>query len=76
MALQVEQRLAGDVADQLDLVGPEANAAGPERFEVVEVAGRVDGCPGVPQGSIHLERDGVPIGGGAHRSDQAKSTSG
>ena len=56
VALQVEERLAGDVADHLDLVRPEPDAAGLERLEVVEIARRVDPRPGVPEGPIGLER--------------------
>ena len=40
MALEVEERPAGDVADHLDLVRPEPDAAGLEAVEVVEVARR------------------------------------
>jgi hypothetical protein len=48
VALQVEQSLAGHVADQLDLVRPKPDAAGPEAVEVVEGATDVDARPGVP----------------------------
>ncbi len=76
VALQVEQRLAGDITDQLDLVGSKAHAARPECREVVEVARGVDRRPGIPKRSIGFEGGGQPIRSATHRSDQANNTSG
>jgi hypothetical protein len=52
VALEVEQRLACDVPEQLDLVRPNPDAAGLEPLQVVEVARRVDRRPGVPEGLV------------------------
>ena len=67
MALQVEQRPTRDIADELDLVRPEPDAAGPEALEVVEVTRRVDRGPGVPQRLVRGERLGIPIRSAGHR---------
>ena len=56
MALEVQEGLAGDVADHLDLVRTEPHAAGLEPLEVVELAGGVDGRPGIPEGLVGRDR--------------------
>ena len=70
---------ARDIADELDLVAAQPDAAGPEALEVVEVTRRVDGGPGVPQGVVGGERPRHSGRSARHvrpqRSDQAKSTS-
>ena len=77
MALQVEQRPAGDVADHLDLVRPEPDAAGLEALEVVEVAGRRGPPSRRPRATRLAANDAVAVGRRVgQRSDHAKSTSG
>jgi len=64
VALQMEERLAGDVADLLDLVVAQADAVLPaaERGDVVELGCDVDPGPGIPdvavpaQGLVHRHR--------------------
>jgi hypothetical protein len=56
MALEVEERLAGDVAQCLDLVRPDPDPALSEPRDVVELALGVDLRPGVPQPLVRGER--------------------
>src|SRR4029453_17786727 len=52
VALQVQQRPPGNLADLLDLIGPQPGAAGLESFQVVEAGGLVDGGPLIPERSV------------------------
>src|SRR4029079_7275934 len=55
MALQVEQRLPGDVAERLDLVWANPDTALTEASDVVELAFGVDLRPPLPQALIRAQ---------------------
>src|SRR6478736_4501188 len=85
MALEAEERVAPDGADQLRLVGPETHTTSPEAVEVVELARHVDRGPSIPQRSVRRERRVVTghrsgrlscPGDVAQWSDHANRTSG
>src|SRR5256885_14569506 len=60
MALEMEELLALDRADLLDLVVAQPNTTALEPFEVVEGRLLVDGCPRVPELAVAFE-PGVPV---------------
>src|SRR5437762_44573 len=71
MALDMEEVLALDRADLLDLVVAEPDPAALEPFEVVEGRLLVDGCPRVPELAVAFE-PGVPV---RHRRQSRKPAS-